>query len=243
MIRFQQLRPWLAVTLVMGSVVLMSHAADPAPDAAVARARKQAQMLDDLYKTAIVLITENYVEEDSDLAAGDALAARIHSLVAAHGLPDGIVHNAGIGWYRPIVEHDEATLRAIIQVNLTAVIQITHALLPAMIERGSGYVVAIGSDLGRRPLANMAAYVASKHGLNGFMHSLLREVKHAGLRVSLIQPGMIDTGFGGHETGRHARGTVLRPDALAKLIVQVVEQPDDLLVDELTVHPPGQGEF
>ena len=178
-----------------------------------------------------------------DLAAGDALAARIHSLVAAHGLPDGIVHNAGIGWYRPIVEHDEATLRAIIQVNLTAVIQITHALLPAMIERGSGYVVAIGSDLGRRPLANMAAYVASKHGLNGFMHSLLREVKHAGLRVSLIQPGMIDTGFGGHETGRHARGTVLRPDALAKLIVQVVEQPDDLLVDELTVHPPGQGEF
>ncbi|MCA9087219.1 MAG: DUF3365 domain-containing protein [Planctomycetaceae bacterium] len=75
MIRFQQLRPWLAVTLVMGSVVLMSHAADPAPDAAVARARKQAQMLDDLYKTAIVLITENYVEEDSDLAAGDAFQA------------------------------------------------------------------------------------------------------------------------------------------------------------------------
>jgi len=75
MIRFQLLRPWLAVTLVMGSVVLISHAADPAPDAAVARARKQAQMLDDLYKTAIVLVTENYVQAESDLAAGDAFQA------------------------------------------------------------------------------------------------------------------------------------------------------------------------
>lgn len=178
-----------------------------------------------------------------DLADADSLAARVHSLVAAQDLPDGIIHNAGIGWYRPMLEHDDATLRAIIQVNLTAVIQITRALLPGMLARRSGHILAIGSDLGRRPLANMAAYVASKHGLTGFMHSLLREVKDQGLRVSLIQPGMIDTGFGGHETGQHVRGTVLRPEALAKLVVQVVEQPDDLLVDELTVHPPGQGEF
>lgn len=178
-----------------------------------------------------------------DLAAADSLAARTQNLIETQGLPDGIIHNAGIGWYRPMVEHDDATLRAIVQVNLTAVIQITRALLPGMLERGSGHILAIGSDLGRRPLANMAAYVASKHGLTGFMHSLLREVKGHGLRVSLIQPGMIDTGFGGHETGQHARGAVLRPDALAKLVVQVVEQPDDVLVDELTVHPPGQGEF
>jgi len=49
-----------------------SHAADKADDAALARTRKQVQMLDDLYKTAIVLITENYVDESSDLAAGAA---------------------------------------------------------------------------------------------------------------------------------------------------------------------------
>ena len=165
------------------------------------------------------------------------------NLLAATAAPDVVCANAGVAEGSPLDIANMADWRWVMDINVMGVAYTLRYLLPAMIERGSGYVVAIGSDLGRRPLANMAAYVASKHGLNGFMHSLLREVKHAGLRVSLIQPGMIDTGFGGHETGRHARGTVLRPDALAKLIVQVVEQPDDLLVDELTVHPPGQGEF
>lgn len=178
-----------------------------------------------------------------DLADGDGLQARAAALIAEHGVPDGVLHNAGIGWYRPFLQHDEASLRAIIQVNLTAVIQLSHAVLPGMLARGSGQIYAIGSDLGRRPLANMAAYVASKHGLVGFMHSLLREVKDRGIRVGLVNPGMIDTGFGDHAPGQHADGSVLRPQALAKLVVQLVEQPDDLLVDEISVHPPRQADF
>ena len=186
---------------------------------------------------------EHIVACPLDLADGDGLQAGAAQLIAQHGVPDGVLHNAGIGWYRPFMQHDEASLRAIIQVNLTAVIQLSHAVLPGMLERGSGQIYAIGSDLGRRPLANMAAYVASKHGLVGFMHSLLREVKDRGIKVGLVNPGMIDTGFGDAAPGQHAYGRVLRPQALAKLVVQLLEQPDDLLVDEISVHPPRQAEF
>jgi short-subunit dehydrogenase len=86
----------------------------------------------------------------------------------------------------------------------------------------------------------MAVYAASKHGLAGFSHSLLREVKGAGIKVSLINPGIIDTDFGGAAEGSRDASWSLRPAQLADLIVQVIEQPGSTLVDELTVHPLGQ---
>jgi len=178
-----------------------------------------------------------------DLADADALTPTIAALLAEHPRIDGLVNNAGIGSYKPFLDHPEAELRAILQVNLAAPIQLSRTLLPQMLTRGMGHIVNIGSDLGRRPLANMAAYVASKHGLTGFSHSLLREVKDSGVRVSLINPGIIDSGFGGAEPGSHRADGAMSPDALAALILQVIEQPWPLVVDELTVHPMRQEHF
>lgn len=178
-----------------------------------------------------------------DLADADALAAAIGGLLRRHPQIDGLVNNAGIGSYRPVAAHSEAELRAIVQVNLTAPIQLCRALLPQMLARGSGQIINIGSDLGRRPLANMAAYVASKHGLTGFSHSLLREVKDAGVRVSLINPGIIDSDFGGGREGSREAHEALPVDALAALVMQVINQPTPMVVDELCVHPLGQAEF
>lgn len=178
-----------------------------------------------------------------DLADAEGLAAGITALLQQHPHIHGLINNAGIGTYRPFVDHAEAELRDIIQVNLTASIQLSHAVLPGMLLRRTGHIVNIGSDLGRRPLANMAAYVASKHGLTGFSHSLLREVKDAGVRVSLINPGIIDTDFGGGVEGSRDPQGSLHPEALAGLVMQVIEQAGSLLVDEVSVHPIGQAEF
>lgn len=178
-----------------------------------------------------------------DLADADALRPAIDALLAEHPRIDGLVNNAGIGSYKPFLDHPEAELRAILQVNLAAPIQLCRALLPQMLARRNGQIVNIGSDLGRRPLANMAAYVASKHGLTGFSHSLLREVKDSGVRVSLINPGIIDSGFGGAEPGSHRADGAMSPDALAALVLQVIEQPWPLVLDELTVHPMRQEHF
>jgi short-subunit dehydrogenase len=89
-------------------------------------------------------------------------------------------------------------------------------------------------------MANMAVYAAAKHGLTGFSHSLLREVKSLGIKVSLINPGIVDTDFGGVAQGSRDPSWSLKPDDLARLITQVIEQPGNTLVDELSVHPLGQ---
>lgn len=175
-----------------------------------------------------------------DLSDGATLAATVARAVAPLARLSGVINNAGIGVYKPFIEHSERESLDILQVNLAAVVQVCHAVLPKLLAQGSGHIVNIGSDLARRPLANMAVYAASKHGLAGFSQSLLREVKGAGIRVSLINPGIIDTDFGGASEGSRDESWSLRPAQLAELIVQLIEQPGTLLVDELTVHPLGQ---
>jgi short-subunit dehydrogenase len=175
-----------------------------------------------------------------DLSDGSQVRPRIAAALEQVDGLDGVINNAGFGFYKPFLEHTESELQAIIQVNLTAAMQVCHAVLPRLIAQGYGHIVNVGSDLGRRPLANMTAYVASKHGLTGFSHSLLREVKGAGIKVSLINPGIIDTDFGGGTEGTRDPAGSLQPADLARLILQVIEQPGSTLVDELSVHPLGQ---
>jgi short-subunit dehydrogenase len=178
-----------------------------------------------------------------DLSDAGQLRPRVLAAIESAGRLDGVVNNAGIGVYKPFLEYSEDELIALIQVNLTACIQICHAVLPRLLAQGHGHIVNIGSDLGRRPLANMAAYVASKHGLSGFSHSLLREVKAQGIKVSLVNPGIIDTDFGGGHEGDAPVHASLAPAELARLIVAMIEQPGSIVVDELTVHPLGQSDF
>jgi short-subunit dehydrogenase len=178
-----------------------------------------------------------------DLSDARQIAVRLRAAMGGAGDIAGVINNAGIGHYKPFLEHSETELLQILQVNIGSVMQVCHAVLPRLLRQGHGHIVNIGSDLGRRPLANMAAYVASKHALTGFTHSLLREVKSQGVRVSLINPGMIDTDFNGGTEGQGDPHACLSPAALATLILQVIDQPAGLVVDELTVHPLGQQDF
>jgi short-subunit dehydrogenase len=178
-----------------------------------------------------------------DLADARAIRPALEAAIAATGGIDGAINNAGIGDYKPLLAHSEDELLRILQVNLGAVMQICHVLLPHLRARGGGQIVNIGSDLGRRPLANMAAYVASKHGLLGFSLSLLREAKGDGIRVSLVNPGIIDTDFGGGTEGSRDPHGSLRPAAVARQVLAILDAPPELVIDEITLHPLGQDGF
>ncbi len=175
-----------------------------------------------------------------DLADAAQIGPRLSAAIAGEAHLSGVVNNAGFGVYKPFLEHSEAESIQLVQVNLTAAIQVCHAVLPRLLAQGRGHIVNVGSDLARRPLANMAVYAAAKHGLAGFSHSLLREVKAAGVKVSLVNSGIVDTDFGGTAEGSRDAHWSLRPAQLAQLIVQLIEQPGNVVVDELSVHPLGQ---
>jgi short-subunit dehydrogenase len=174
-----------------------------------------------------------------DLAQTSEIAAACVRLATAGGV-DIIINNAGHGYYKPFLEHSPEELDAIIDVNLRGLVLLTHRLLPSMLERGTGHIVNIASDVAFTPIANMAVYAASKFAVRGFTLSLAREIKDRGIKVSLINPGIIDTGFNDGEPGTKDPSWSLRPDELAALIVDVLEQPGYQMIDELTVHPQMQ---
>lgn len=178
-----------------------------------------------------------------DLADARAIRPTLEAAIAAAGGIDGAINNAGIGAYKPFLDHDEDELLRVLQVNLGAVMQVCRVVLPHLVARGGGQIINIGSDLGRRPLANMAPYVATKHGLLGLNHSLLREFRDRNVRVTLVNPGIIDTGFGGGEEGRGDDRGSLRPSELAAQVLAVLDAPPGIVIDEITLHPLGQGDF
>ncbi len=169
---------------------------------------------------------------------------RIHAVVAealdAFGQLDVLVNNAGLSWYKPFTEWTREELDVTLDVNLKGLIHMTHAVLPHLLERRTGYIVNVASDIGRRVIPNMAAYVAAKHGVVGFSGALLREVKDHGIRVSVLLPGIIDTYFGGGEEGSRGADWSMRPEAVAALIETLLRLPYPLVADEVTVHPLGQ---
>lgn len=155
----------------------------------------------------------------------------------AFGGVDVLVNNAAIGPHRPFLDNSPQDLADLLALNVEAPMLLTRALLPGMLERGHGYLINIASDLARRPLANMAPYVASKFALLGFGASLYREVRGRGVRLTAVLPGVIDSAFNGSVEGSKEAHWALPTAHLAQQVAGLLDLPSTMLIDELMVHP------
>jgi short-subunit dehydrogenase len=131
----------------------------------------------------------------ADLAESGAATELAERALEAHGRIDVLVNAAGIGSYGPAAELDPAELERLVAVNARAPMELTRALLPGMLERGSGHIVNVGSIVGRVGRRNEAAYAATKAAVAVFSESLRAELAGTGVSVSLITPGAVDTRF------------------------------------------------
>jgi short-subunit dehydrogenase len=178
----------------------------------------------------------------ADLAIADDCERVARAAEQQFGGIDVLINNAGIGPYRPFTDHSAADIVRIVALNLTAPMLLARALLPGMLARGYGHVVNIASDLARRPLANMAPYVASKFGVLGFAGSLHRELRARGLKVTTVLPGIIDSGFNDAiEGSRDARWAMPTAD-LARQVIALLDLPAHLVADEIALHP-AEGDY
>jgi NAD(P)-dependent dehydrogenase (short-subunit alcohol dehydrogenase family) len=132
---------------------------------------------------------------------GSTLAARetVTRLLDGASL-DVIVNNAGIGPMGPIAEpHDDAA-RLMFEVNVLGPMRVTRAFLP-LLPKGGGRVVTTGSLAGVVTLPFLGAYCASKHAAEAVSDAMRLELRPLGIRVSLVQPAIVDTAFVAHAVG------------------------------------------
>ncbi len=128
----------------------------------------------------------------SDAAAVDALLARVEERA---GAVDVLVNNAGLGDFGVFDLSDWPKVRAMIDLNVTALVYLTHRLVPAMVARRRGGILNVSSGFGLSFLPGFAAYVGTKHFVTSFTESLRLEVQPEGIVVTQVCPGPVATEF------------------------------------------------
>jgi len=124
--------------------------------------------------------------------AEEAVIQRV--VAAADGRVDGLANVAGImDGFLPAAEVDDATWDRVLAVNLTAIMRLTRAVLPLMLEAGSGSIVNVSSEAGLRGSCAGVAYTASKHAVNGFTTSTAFFYTPKGVRCNAVAPGAVAT--------------------------------------------------
>jgi short-subunit dehydrogenase len=129
----------------------------------------------------------------TDLTRDDELDHLVEQSSKTWGSVDILINNAGWGKRAPVIRANVEDWDQTLRLNLRAPMILAQKLLPAMVAKGEGAVINIGSVSGKTGEANGAAYSASKFGLIGFTQSLYEEVREHGIKVSVILPGFVDT--------------------------------------------------
>ncbi|HAF12970.1 MAG TPA: short-chain dehydrogenase [Blastocatellia bacterium] len=156
--------------------------------------------------------------------------------VSEFGGVDILVNNAGIGIFAPVEEMTPEDFRAVLETNIFGVYYCCHEAIPKMKQRGGGYIINISSLAGANPHPRMAAYNASKFGLNGFSEALMQEVRHDGIKVSYIMPGSVNTEFGG-DSPNDSKSWQLQPSDIARVVIDLLHHDDRSLPSRVEIRP------
>jgi short-subunit dehydrogenase len=147
---------------------------------------KISQKIEEAGKTARVFPCD-VTEKDCVFGAAENLRSEFDRI-------DIMIANAGIGGNNAKTRGlDPEAVAKVININLIGAVNSVSAVLPGMLERGAGHLVAISSLAGFRGLPKSAAYSASKAGMTAFFESVRLDVKNTGVDVTIIQPGFIKT--------------------------------------------------
>src|SRR3954452_20795410 len=224
--------------------VLLITGASTGIGAATARQAAEAG-----WKVVVSARSEDKLEELAGEIGGGGLAPRCdvtafsdqERLVAAtldrFGQIDAVFANAGFGAKRGFLEESPEFWREMVLTNVLGVAYTIRATLPHIRERGSGHYVITSSVAGRRALPG-SLYSSTKWAVTGMAESLrqeLRQDKDANVRVTVVEPGMVDTPFFDNPVD-----DALEPDDIARIVMFALEQPDRVDLNEVLVRPVRQ---
>lgn len=175
--------------------------------------------------------------EICDVRSEEQVRQMLEEAGRVFGGVDILVNNAGIGIIGKTVEEmsgDE--FRRTLETNLFGVFYSCHHVVPMMKKRGGGYIINISSLAGQNAHPKMAAYNASKFGLNGFSEALMQEVREHDIKVSYICPGSVNTYFGGDEPSE-AQSWQLQPEDIAGVVLDLLGMNKRALPSKVEIRP------
>lgn len=174
-----------------------------------------------------------------DVTEWDQVEAMAATTLERFGRIDAVFANAGFGASRGYLEESPEHWRSMVLTNVYGVALTIRATLPHLLERGDGHFLVTSSIAGRRVLPG-SLYSATKWAATAIGEGLRQELRQMhenhGIRVTLIEPGMVDTPFFDNRPGDSA----LSEDDIARAVMYALEQPPNVDVNEILIRPISQ---
>ncbi|WP_420037572.1 SDR family oxidoreductase [Streptomyces sp. cg28] len=185
-----------------------------------------------------------------DVTDRAAVAASVRGAEERYGPVDALINNAGAMLLGRIVDQPEDEWDRMIDLNVKALLHVTRAVLPGMIDRRAGTVINISSIAGRKTFPNHTAYVGTKFAVHAMSENLREEVAPSGVRVVTIAPGAVETELLSHTSDeqikndyaewKQSAGGALDPQVVAEAIAYAYQQPPNVTIREIVLASTGQ---
>jgi NADP-dependent 3-hydroxy acid dehydrogenase YdfG len=181
---------------------------------------------------------ERAIAQRCDVAVWEDQEALVKAALDAFGRVDAVFANAGFGAKRGFLEETPEFWKSMVDTNVTGCAYTIRATLPHLKERGTGHYVLTSSVAGRRALPG-SLYAATKHAVGAIGEGLRQELRGddatRAIRVTLIEPGMVDTPFFDNRPQ-----AALEADDIARGVMYALDQPDHVDVNEILIRPTAQ---
>jgi NADP-dependent 3-hydroxy acid dehydrogenase YdfG len=191
---------------------------------------------------------------EADVTDQDEAVAAVRRTVDDLGRLDTVVNNAGVMLLGPIVDAPTEEWDRMVALNLQGLLYVSHAALPHLLEaaedgpRRVADLVNVSSVAGRRASVGSGVYNLTKHGVGAFSESLRQEVTERHVRVSLIEPGAVDTELQSHlrpeireqAAPLFAGVEMLQAGDIADAVTYIVTRPSRVAVNEILIRPTEQ---
>jgi NADP-dependent 3-hydroxy acid dehydrogenase YdfG len=183
----------------------------------------------------------------TDVKRRDDLAGLVKLACERYGKLDVLVNNAGIGPISPLDDLRVEDWEEMIDINIKGVLYGIAAALPVFRKQGFGHFVNTASTAGLKIVPTMAVYAGTKLAVRAISEGLRQEAGER-LRVTIISPGFVHTGFAESMTNLEVKASIVEkmgriaipPDAIARAIAFAIEQPADIDVGEIVIRPTAQ---
>ena len=148
-----------------------------------------------------------------------------------------LVNNAGLGFEGKFEDIRPEQWHLMFDTNVHGMYYCIRSILPLMKKQGYGHIVNVSSIAGTFAVPGMTGYAATKHAVTGLSHSLFREVRNFGIKVTCIYPGSVKTNFFDEIESVEANDHMMMPEDIAGTIIHCLEAPDNYHIVDVEARP------
>jgi len=174
-----------------------------------------------------------------DLARPELIEQPLLDLCSRGLTPSVVINNAGVAYTGSLMEMELERWQWVVQLNLTSVFQVCRVVVPMLRSQGGGRIINVSSHAARQAFPEWGAYCVSKAALASFSRCLAEEERASGIRISTLTLGAVNTPLWDSESVNSSfdRRAMLDVHRAAEALLYLAQQPDDQVVEDLTLMP------